>query len=217
MGMKEETIYLKTDMHILVYERTVRIDDIAKIEGTNPLLLDQIRHLALYTFPQTVLEKKSQNTSTVFSILKVLQCIHNAFPNVEIVNLGEEDFIVEYIPSQKPSRVVEKIKLILICMITFFGSAFTIMAFNNDISVTEVFDQYYGQVIGNDKPQVSELEICYCIGIALGILIFFNHVGRKKITTDPTPIQIEMRKYENDMNTTFIENASRKGHNEDVD
>ena len=43
-----------------------------------------------------------------------------------------------------------------------------------------------------------------------------NHIGKKKITSDPTPIQVEMRKYEKDIDTTFIENAGRKGHEHDV-
>ena len=44
----------------------------------------------------------------------------------------------------------------------------------------------------------------------------FNHIGKKKITSDPTPIQVEMRKYEKDVDTAFIENAGRKGHEHDV-
>ena len=47
--------------------------------------------------------------------------------------------------------------------------------------------------------------------------MFFNHVGHKKITHDPTPIQIEMRKYETDLDTAFINNAERRGHSVDVD
>ena len=50
----------------------------------------------------------------------------------------------------------------------------------------------------------------------MGILVFFNHIGKKKITSDPTPIQVEMRKYEQDVDMTFIENAGRKGHEHDV-
>ena len=90
------------------------------------------------------------------------------------------------------------------------------MAFNNDISVTDVFDKLYGQVMGIKADGVNELEVCYCIGLGLAIILFFNHVGRKKITPDPTPIQIEMRKYEKDVDTTFIENAGRGGHSIDV-
>ena len=84
------------------------------------------------------------------------------------------------------------------------------MAFNNDISVTDVFDKLYGQVTGTKADGVNELEVCYCIGLGLGIILFFNHVGRKKITPDPTPIQIEMRKYEKcnrAANTLYFEQA----------
>ena len=42
---------------------------------------------------------------------------------------------------------------------------------------------------------VTEIEICYAIGMPVGIIIFYNHIGKKKITQDPTPIEVEMRKY----------------------
>ena len=108
-------------------------------------------------------------------------------------------------------------KTIVLCILIFFGAAFTIMAFNNDVGVGDVFAKFYHQVTGIESDGVTELEICYSIGLSFGILIFFNHVGRKKITHDPTPIQIEMRKYESDLDTAFIENAGRKGHSIDVD
>ncbi len=47
----------------------------------------------------------------------------------------------------------------------------------------------------------------------MGILVFFNHIGKKKITSDPTPIQVEMRKYEQDVDMAFIENAEERGMN----
>ena len=61
------------------------------------------------------------------------------------------------------------------------------------------------------------LEICYSIGIALGILIFFNHFGKKRFSVDPTPMEVEMRLYENDIQTTLIENYSRQGKEVNVD
>ena len=70
--------------------------------------------------------------------------------------------------------------------------------------------------MGTKKGNVTELEVFYCLGLAVGILVFFNHIGKKKITSDPTPIQVEMRKYEKDVDTAFIENAGRKGHEHDV-
>ncbi len=161
-------------------------------------------------------EKKEKNQMQVFSVLKIIEQIHEDYPSLTISNEGESDFIIEYIPNPEKPKVVNAIKTVLLCIIIFFGSAFTIMAFNNDISVTDVFDKLYGQVTGTKADGVNELEVCYCIGLGLGIILFFNHVGRKKITPDPTPIQIEMRKYEKDVDTTFIENAGRGGHSIDV-
>lgn len=63
---------------------------------------------------------------------------------------------------------------------------------------------------------MTEIEICYAIGMPVGIIIFYNHIGKKKITQDPTPIEVEMRKYEQDVDTAFIENASREGSSVEV-
>ena len=204
-------IYLKIDVHSLVTTEKVYLKDVSKLEGVEEELLFQIKEIELYEFEAT-----TKKQLVVFSVLKVIELIHKNFPDLDIEPLGEEDFIIEYKGRSTNKVWLEKIKLAAICVITFFGAAFTIMAFNNDISINGVFERFYMQMVGNQKPQVTELEVCYSIGIALGILIFFNHIGRKKITPDPTPIQVELRKYENDMNETFIVNASRKGHSEDV-
>ncbi len=216
MGV-EELIYLKADLHSLVYDRKVKMKDVMKIEGSSPELVCQIEKIHLYEFTKENDGKKGNNPMVVFSILKVIETIHKENPNVIIQSCGEQDFIVEYAKEAEKTKGIEILKLVLICIITFFGAAFTIMAFNNDISVQDIFAKFYAQVIGGSKPSVTELEVGYCIGIAVGIIVFFNHIGRKKITPDPTPIQVEMRKYEQDVDTAFIQNANRKGHSQDVD
>ena len=91
------------------------------------------------------------------------------------------------------------------------------MTFIEDVSVNKVFNALYTRVTGQVSNGAGVLEICFCIGLAIGIMVFYNHVGTKKITDDPTPIQVEMRKYEKDVDTTFIEEAGRDGHSLDVD
>ena len=125
-------------------------------------------------------------------------------------------FRSEYEPKQEPKWLLY-LKTAVLCVLIFFGSAFTIMTFNNDVGVGEVFADFYRQVMGTESSGFTILEICYSIGLFLGITIFFNHVGHKKITHDPTPIQVEMRTYEKDVDATFIENCGRKGTSNDVD
>ena len=70
--------------------------------------------------------------------------------------------------------------------------------------------QIYQQVTGNVSNGFTILEISYSIGLAAGVLFFFNHFGRKKFSADPTPMQVQMRQYEDNVNTTLLEENSRK-------
>ena len=216
MGVKNETLHLKIDQNTIVTERHVKLSDIAKMECTNEAVLRQLKQKQIYMFTDAIDTKRQKNVMRVFSVLKIIEQIHEDYPDLQISNEGEKDFIIEYVPDRNKPKWVDAIKTVLLCVIIFFGAAFTIMAFNNDVSVGDVFTRFYEQVTGVPSNGVTELEICYSIGLAIGITIFFNHVGRKKITSDPTPIQVQMRKYEKDIDTTFIENAERKGHSIDV-
>ena len=59
--------------------------------------------------------------------------------------------------------------------------------------------------------------IVYSVGLFLGIILFFNHGGRYKLTNDPSPLQVQMRQYEQGVNQTFITDAERNGGSRDVD
>ncbi len=216
MGVKNETLYLKIDQNTIVTDRHVTLSDIAKMECSDPAVVRRLKQKKIYTFQDAMDTKKQKNVMKVFSVLKIIALIHEEYPDVEVSNEGESDFIIEYVPDPKKPKWMNAVKTIVLCSITFFGAAFTIMTFNNDVGVPDVFSKLYLQVMGTPSDGLTELEFCYSIGLALGITVFFNHVGHKKITPDPTPIQVEMRKYEQDIDTTFIENAERKGHSIDV-
>lgn len=79
-----------------------------------------------------------------------------------------------------------------------------------------MFGQIYELVTGTESDGFTVLEFTYSIGISIGILTFFNHFGKKRFSVDPTPIEVEMRLYENDLQTTLIENISRKEQELDV-
>lgn len=208
----QEIIYLKAKQHNMVYDRKVTLSDIGKMECANESILRQVKQLTLHNFPV----KKQKSQMEFFSVLKVIELIHEKYPNVQVESIGEQDFIVEYLSGLPSPKWIGYVKLAVLCVIIFFGSAFTIMAFNNDVSITGVFERFYKQLVGVEKPDISQLEIAYSIGIAIGILVFFNHLGKRKFSSDPTPIQVEVTKFKQDMDTTLIENAERKGHGEDV-
>lgn len=215
MKEKRETVYVKADRNSVCHDPKIKIQDVMSVQCSDRAICAGIKNKTLYTFKKEETSKKKR--IEVFSILNVIDMILADYPDVEVVSYGEQDFVVEYVAAPIAPKWLECLKIIVLCIVIFLGSGFTIMAFNNDVSVGEVFDRFYRQIMGVDKPNVTEIELFYCLGLAVGIFVFFNHVGKKKITSDPTPIQVEMRKYEKDVDTTFIENAGRKGHEHDVD
>lgn len=206
--MSQVTVYIKASGNCIVYDKNITIGDVLKIECSNNSILRTIKQMKLYQF--------NHEHAIVISILKVIEIIHKEYPSVEIQNLGESDFIVEYKKSTVQSGVWEKIKLLLVAIIVFFGSAFTIMTFHVDIGIQKTFSRFYEQVMGETKPLVTELEIAYSIGLAIGIIIFFNHFRKRKMTKDPTPIEVEMKKYNQDIINTKVAESDEKGHTIDV-
>ena len=143
--------------------------------------------------------------------MDIIEKITYRCPGCDVVSIGEKEILVEYDRSAAPSKAHEMIKVALVCILVFWGAAFTIMAFNNDISIQGVFDQFYLQMTGEKKPDVSELEIAYSIGLALGIIIFFSHIGKKRITNDMTPIEVEFDKHKKDICEAMVDNAQNEG------
>ena len=90
------------------------------------------------------------------------------------------------------------------------------MLFRSHISVKTTLSQIYEAMTGAKSSGFTILEISYSVGIAVGILMFFNHFGKKRFTVDPTPLEVQMRLYENDIQTTLVEDASRRKEELDV-
>ena len=90
------------------------------------------------------------------------------------------------------------------------------MTFHVDIGIQKTFARFYEQLMGETKPMITELEISYSIGLAVGIIVFFNHFSKKKLTKDPTPMEVEMKKYNQDLMQTKLAESDEKGHTIDV-
>lgn len=90
------------------------------------------------------------------------------------------------------------------------------MSFNNDVSVEGMFEKICKLVAGDKNTGKSLMELCYSVGLGVGILVFYNHFGLKRLSKDPTPIEVEMRKYETDVNQTLIEGHNRQDGKLDV-
>ena len=204
-------LYIKAEKNIEITHAQVTVGDILELECKDEALISKIKPLKIFQFQKNPEKSKTKRHRIVVSVLKIISLIHKSYPDLEIQNIGETDVIITY-ESQKGSNIfVEWIKVGSVVLITFVGSAFSIMTFSNDVQLPQLFQQIYDWVMGAPEKGFSLLELSYSIGLVIGIFVFFNHFGKKRFSEDPTPIEVEMRLYENDLQTTIIETYSRKG------
>ena len=190
----ERVIYIKAEQATIVKNKKVFLEDVVTMTGPDKKVLHELGGEVLFVVPD------EQKQKYIFSIMKVIEFIQKKHPDYLIVNEGEIDFIVEYQPPQKKEKWKDVLKIIFVCLAVTIGSAFTIMTFNQDASVSEIFARLEKIIAGSETEGPGLLELGYCIGLPTGIIIFFNHFSHLKMSSDPTPLQVQLRIYEKDSN-----------------
>ncbi len=206
----ERVIYIKAEQATIVKNKKVFLEDVVTMTGPDKKVLHELGGEVLFVVPD------EQKQKYIFSIMKVIEFIQKKHPDYLIVNEGEIDFIVEYQPPQKKEKWKDVLKIIFVCLAVTIGSAFTIMTFNQDASVSEIFARLEKIIAGSETEGPGLLELGYCIGLPTGIIVFFNHFSHLKMSSDPTPLQVQLRIYEKDSNEAILKSASREGKTIDV-
>lgn len=211
--MEKQIIYLKAEQSSYINHKEIYIGDIASVFCRDKEVEKKISNILLYEF-----DEKTEKEGRVFlSILLLIEKISEQVSCGEVRNVGELDMVIYYkAEERKKKRWIQTIKILFICATCFFGAGITVMGYNNDVDMSKVFAQLYQTFLGKKIEGPSFVELFYSIGLSMGILIFFNHIPGQKVTSEPTPIQVQMRLYEQDVNQTFLLGASRKGEELDV-
>ncbi len=205
-----DTLYIKLEQCAEVTNDYVTIKDVAKLECKNKNIADRLNSIKLLN------DDSNGKKRYIVSIMKIFEIVDREFQNVDVQSVGETDCIVEFKKANSQGRLSEIIKVIVICVILFFGAGFSIMSFNNDISVGGMFEKICKLFTGNKNMGKEILEVGYALGLGVGIIVFYNHFGPKKLSKDPTPIEVEMRKYETDINQALINGHNRQDGKLDV-
>ncbi len=203
--VKKLDIYIKPNEKISITGRKiVYLKDVGEIwiPGQSTASLG---NLVVYQVPEDT-EK-----TYLISVIDIIKAITLKFPDATVNNVGEMDILLTY---QKQYKQQNKVwlysKIVFIALILFTGASTSIMSFHSDAQIPKIFQNYYYMFFGeyNDMPLI--LAIPYTIGLAIGIILFFNHFSKIYVTKDPTPIEIEMTTYEKETNTSIIDALNRK-------
>lgn len=207
--MQKATVYLKCDRNVEVQSQDVFLTDVGSLRCADACISAKCKALKVHRFP------REGSRRCVISNLKLVELMEEACPGITVQLVGEPDVLVEWVSVNRHKGWQQWLKTALVCLISFFGTAFTIMAYHNDVGINDVFSEVYRILMNREPDGLSPLEIAYSLGLALGIILFFNHVGGRRLTKDPTPIEVAMRNYEEDVDKALIAQAGREGREEE--
>lgn len=206
-----ERVYIKPKRFVQIQKGRVTLGDVAEVYAKEKTLKNRIKTLTVHQFRQEVTEKR-----VVLSALVLVQKIEEACGSIQVELSGEPDILVEWLEHPTEKTFLVGLKIVFVCLVTFFGTGFTIMAYHNDIGIVTLFREVYRIFMGTYPEGPNVLEITYSIGLALGIIVFYNHIGKRKLTKDPTPMEVAMYQYEQSVDFALMELADRQGREQEA-
>lgn len=167
----------------------ITVGDAAQIEGQLQL------KKKLSAMPLYQVSEKDKNI-VILDIIQVLRAIHLQDPTLDVQTVGGAETIVEI---QYRKRNLSTVLFIGVWLLLFIGSCLAIMNFHEDVSMRDVHIALYEIITGerNDYPYL--LQIPYSIGLGLGMIVFFNHIFKKRLNEEPSPLEVEMFNYQLDL------------------
>lgn len=208
--MQNKSVYLKCERNVEVKSPDVFLSDIAAIRCSDAALSARMKAIKVHHFTNNGTKR------CVISTLKLVELMEKECQDISVQIVGEADVLVEWVSVDKHKGWQQWLLAALVCLVSFFGTAFTIMAYHNDVGINEVFTLLYTIVMNREPQGLNTLEVAYSIGLAAGIILFYNHVGGRRLTKDPTPIEVSIRKYEEDVDKALIAQAGREGKEEEA-
>ncbi|MFD0680984.1 MULTISPECIES: stage V sporulation protein AA [unclassified Paenibacillus] len=141
--------------------------------------------------------KENEGNIVLIDMMLIVEKIKRQFPFMQIEHFGEPHCLIEITEQRKaPSLIL----IIMVWLLLFIGSGLAIMNFHADVSMAVVHQRIYQLLTGKWVEHPLLLQIPYSIGIGLGMIVFFNHLFKKKFNEEPSPLEVEMFMYQENVN-----------------
>jgi stage V sporulation protein AA len=202
----EKTVYIRLRHRVFIQPNDkILLKDIAQIIAEDALH-KQISDRVLY---QVTAEDRNILIIDVMHVVKEIKKIDST---IDIQMIGPSQAIIEVVYKK---RKISPIFFLIIWFLLFFGSMLTIMNFHEDVSMQDAHQRLYKIITGKNVAKPLMFQIPYSFGLGLGMILFFNHVFKKRINEEPSPLEVEMFNYQQDLDRYVVmhenkESVSRK-------
>ncbi|MGM9925948.1 MAG: stage V sporulation protein AA [Bacillus sp. (in: firmicutes)] len=197
----DELVYIRMRNRVSAEgQRYIYVKDIAKLIGPAHAI-ERINALEIYEIT------KADRNIIVIDLIQLLERIFQVSPHVEVQAVGPNQTIIEVIPAQKKLNMV---LFIFVWLLLFVGAALTIMNFHEDVSMPIVHRKLYTLLTGKEELKPLLLQIPYSLGLGVGMVLFFNHFFKKRFNEEPSPLEVEMFNYQQDLDRYATINENKE-------
>jgi len=172
-----------------VDQTQILLNDVAKLIGAKETVT-KLEGLLMYEV------KKNDRNIIVVDLSTVIEKITKQHGHIDVQAIGPTQTIIEIIPKQRGNNTF---MFVIVWLLLFIGSALTIMNFHEDVSMPTVHQKIYKFITGREVDKPLILQIPYSLGLGLGMILFFNHFFKKRFNDEPSPLEVEMFNYQQDL------------------
>ncbi|MED4070430.1 stage V sporulation protein AA [Priestia endophytica] len=193
------SVYIKMRHRVQVRPKEkITVGDVAVVFASKEEK-EKIESLVIYK-----VNEKDQNI-IIIDVMRIIQAISREMENMEIQQVGPTQTIVEVVFERKRASLPF---FIVVWLLLFIGAALAIMNFHEDVSMRAVHQRLFFILTGEQDETPLLLQVPYSIGLGLGMILFFNHVFKKRINEEPSPLEVEMFNYQQDLDRYVIINEN---------
>ena len=194
-------IYIRMRNRVQVKQnQNLKIKDIARIIGKDEIV-KKLEDKNLLTV------KKEDRNIIIIDLVHMIETIQAIDPSLEIQTFGPAQTIVEVIYDKKK---VTFLSFAAVWLLLFLGAVMTIMNFHVDVSMREVHQKLFTIITGKVDEKPLLIQVPYSIGLGLGMILFFNHFFKKRFNEEPSPLEVEMFNYQQDLDQYVIMNENKE-------
>lgn len=189
----KEQVFLKLNTKASIMRgKPILLKDLLEVSTTQKEIKEKIEELVFQ-----VEDKNCDNI--IISIISIISLINQSIPDVSLVLLGEAEILIRFVDDDIKGDKFKLVRVVLVCFLLFIGSMVAIVNFHSDVDMKVAHKTIYKLITNVETERPLLLQIPYSIGIGIGISVFFNHAFTKKINKEPSPLEVEIFNYQEEI------------------
>lgn len=199
-NIDKDQAYIKLESRYTVKPNSdVYLTDVAEIYCNNPSVQKFLESLKVY-------KSKNEEIYEFVSTIDILSKIENQRDNIDVIMIGEPEVLIEVKKSEEKSKIFEYFKVLVVCLVLFFGAGLAIIYFHEDVNMQKCMEKIFYIITGEYQKNPLIVLVPYSLGIGIGIGAFFSPVfSVKSKRKEPGPLEVEMDQYNKELDEYIVE------------